>query len=67
MSAGGKFPSPGYTPNYYPPPGPPQPYQEQAGYNADQKSPYEGDRFKPKKRINDPIFLIFFLLQVSLT
>jgi len=65
MSAGGKFPSPGYTPNYYPPPGPPQPYQEQAGYNADQKSPYEGDRFKPKKRINDPIFLIFFLLQLA--
>ncbi|GLB37068.1 putative CTL (choline transporter-like) family protein [Lyophyllum shimeji] len=53
-------PYPGPTPNYgggyggYAPT-PQQPY--------DQKSPYEGERFKPKKRINDPIFLILFVLQ----
>ncbi|KAL0955969.1 hypothetical protein HGRIS_002152 [Hohenbuehelia grisea] len=54
-------PSPGYTPQYnttYAPPPPQQP-----AYN-DAKSPYDGDRFKPKKRINDPIFLIFFILQL---
>lgn len=35
-------------------------------YNGDQKSPYENDRFQPKKRINDPFFLVFFILQVSM-
>ncbi|KAG6837726.1 hypothetical protein H0H93_003528 [Arthromyces matolae] len=55
-------PYPGPTPNYgepypqQPAPGPPPAY--------DQKSPYEGDRFKPKRTINDPIFLIFFVLQL---
>lgn len=57
----GAGPNPGYSPNYAPSPS--VPYQTN-GYEADQKSPYEGDRFKPKKRINDPIFLVFFVLQV---
>jgi len=51
-------PYPGPTPQYAPPL---QPYN-----NGDVKNPYEGDRFKPKKKINDPIFLIFFILQVWL-
>ena len=38
----------------------------EGGYNGDQKNPYEGDRFKPKKRINDPAFLILFIAQVCL-
>ncbi|KAG6874464.1 hypothetical protein C0995_010373 [Termitomyces sp. Mi166 len=53
-------PYPGPTPNYG------------GGYGGfpeqppayDQKSPYEGDRFKPKRTINDPLFLIFFVLQL---
>lgn len=57
----------GYQPVYHP--GPSPVYAEsapsQSGYGGDQKSPYEGDRFKPKTRINDPFFLIFFILQVS--
>jgi len=52
-------PYPGPTPQYAPPL---QPYNN----NGDVKNPYEGDRFKPKKKINDPIFLIFFILQVWL-
>ncbi|OBZ70731.1 Protein PNS1 [Grifola frondosa] len=32
-------------------------------YDIHRKSPFEGDRFKPKKRINDPIFLILFIAQ----
>ncbi|KAF9049737.1 plasma-membrane choline transporter-domain-containing protein [Panaeolus papilionaceus] len=47
-------PTPGYAQQYYPP--------QQANY-GDVKDPYEGERFKPKKRINDPIFLILFVLQ----
>ncbi|KAJ7346621.1 plasma-membrane choline transporter-domain-containing protein [Mycena albidolilacea] len=47
--------APQYAPTQYAPP--PEPF-----YN-DTKSPYENDRFKPKKRINDPIFLILFVLQ----
>jgi len=53
---------PGPTPHYAPPAEPPT---GNHGYRADQKSPYEGDRFKPKKRINDPFFLIFFVLQFA--
>ncbi|KNZ80543.1 Protein PNS1 [Termitomyces sp. J132] len=56
-------PYPGPTPNYgsyggYIPeqPAPPPAY--------DQKSPYEGERFKPNRTINDPLFLIFFVLQL---
>lgn len=48
---------PEYSQTYAPPPGPPQ-------GEYDLKSPYEGDRFKPTKRINDPIFLILFILTV---
>jgi hypothetical protein len=55
-------PMPGNTPNYIPPPGPP--WQGDAGYGVAEKSPYEGDRFKHRRRINDPFFLIFFVLQV---
>ncbi|KAK7057181.1 plasma-membrane choline transporter-domain-containing protein [Favolaschia claudopus] len=50
-------PSPEYATQYAPPP--PQPF-----YN-DTKSPYENDRFKPKKRINDPIILVLFILQFA--
>lgn len=55
-----EYPYPGPTPNYgggygYAPPPP----------TYDQKSPYEGDRFKPKKKINDPIFLVLFILQLA--
>ncbi|RDB16947.1 Protein PNS1 [Hypsizygus marmoreus] len=46
----------GYNNNYAYAPTPQQP-------TYDQKSPYENERFKPKKRINDPIFLILFVLQ----
>lgn len=52
-------PAPYYAQTSYAPP-PPQP-----GYGGDSKSPYAGERFKPKKRINDPIFLILFIAQVS--
>ena len=52
-------PTPNYAPQYAPPPGPPT-----DGYGGDQKSPYEGDRFRPRKRVNDPLFLIFFVAQV---
>jgi len=51
-------PYPGPTPQYAP-----QPYNPPYN-NNDVKNPYEGDRFKPKKKINDPIFLIFFILQL---
>ncbi|KZT21437.1 DUF580-domain-containing protein [Neolentinus lepideus HHB14362 ss-1] len=54
----------GYMPVYEP--GPSPPYAQTQGFapqyvNGDNKSPYEGDRFKPKKRINDPIFLVLFV------
>lgn len=54
---------PGPTPqyggsSYAPPPGPPP-----QAYGSDQKSPYEGGRFTPKKRIHDPIFLVLFIAQ----
>ncbi|KAI0949301.1 hypothetical protein AcW1_008955 [Taiwanofungus camphoratus] len=56
---------PGPTPNYvksaYAPP-PPANYAD--GY-GDHKSSYEGDRFRPRKRINDPFFLFFFVLQFA--
>lgn len=65
-------PAPGLAPLYAENPyAPPQPGQYAygqgpsygGGYNGDTKSPYEGERFKPKKRINDPIFLILFIAQ----
>lgn len=55
-------PNPIYgQPGYYPPVNI-EPYGQ--SYNGDVKNPYEGGRFKPKKTINDPIFLILFVLQV---
>ncbi|KAJ6499296.1 plasma-membrane choline transporter-domain-containing protein [Mycena sanguinolenta] len=48
-------PTPQYAaPQYAPPPEP---------FYGDTKSPYENGRFKPKKRINDPIVLVLFVLQ----
>ncbi|EIN11911.1 DUF580-domain-containing protein [Punctularia strigosozonata HHB-11173 SS5] len=49
-----------YAPQYAPPQGPPQGYG--AGWTADQKNPYENERFKPKKRVNDVFFLILYIL-----
>lgn len=46
---------PAYAPPSYPP----------NDYPTDSKSPYDGGRFAPKKKVNDPIFLILFLLSVS--
>lgn len=53
-------PYPGPTPTYG------QPIPQQQPFVSDTKNPYEGDRFKPKKRINDPFFLVFFILQVGM-
>jgi hypothetical protein len=59
-------PYPGPNPNY----GQPAPYynppEQPILYNGDSKDPYEGGRFKPKKTINDPVFLALFILQVKL-
>lgn len=52
--------TPNYAPNYAYNGAQPQ---QQPVYN-DSKNPYEGDRFKPKSKVNDPIFLVFFILQV---
>ncbi|KAF9566775.1 DUF580-domain-containing protein [Agrocybe pediades] len=51
-------PSANYAEPYYVPPN--QPLNQY----SDAKDPYEGGRFKPKKTINDPIFLILFVLQL---
>ncbi|KAJ7594027.1 plasma-membrane choline transporter-domain-containing protein [Mycena floridula] len=59
-------PYPGPTPayggsNYMPPQEQQQPlYNTGNDYKND---PFEGDRFKPKKKINDPVFLVLFVLQ----
>ncbi|KAG2015548.1 integral to plasma membrane protein [Coprinopsis cinerea AmutBmut pab1-1] len=56
-------PYPGPTPTYnhaYAPTPPAYP----PTYGGDVKNPFENDRFKPKKKINDPIFLILFILQL---
>ncbi|KAF8625430.1 hypothetical protein AX15_005390 [Amanita polypyramis BW_CC] len=50
-------PTPGYALTYQYAPTPTQPT-----YNS--KSPYEGDRFRPRKRVNDPILLVLFILQL---
>jgi len=57
-AAAAPAPYPGPTPNYAQPAyvPPPAPY-------AATKESYEVERFKPKKRINDPIFLVLFVLQ----
>jgi len=52
-------PYPGPTPAYAQPA-----YNTTQNYSADPKNPYEGERFRPKKRINDPIFLVLFVLQL---
>lgn len=61
--------APKYNPGMsqpYAPSGPPAPYGGEGGFGSGlDKSPYDGDRFKPKKRFNDPIFLILFIAQVS--
>jgi hypothetical protein len=54
----------------YQPPGPTPSYR-QHDFAPEQQTYNGGDhktqvRFKPKKRINDPVFLIFFVLQVRL-
>jgi hypothetical protein len=49
-------PNPGPTPPYVP--------ENNSFGQGDTKDPYEGGRFKPKKKVNDPIFLVFFILQV---
>ncbi|THH19968.1 hypothetical protein EW146_g1298 [Bondarzewia mesenterica] len=49
-----------YAQSYYPPV-----VSENQGYGSDPKSPFEGDRFKPRKAINDPIFLILFIAQFA--
>ncbi|KAJ4483429.1 plasma-membrane choline transporter-domain-containing protein [Lentinula aciculospora] len=53
-------PYPGPTPNYVDPS-----YNQPQANNGggEYKQSYEGERFKPKKQINDPFFLIFFVLQ----
>ena len=43
---------------------PPQPPYDEGGY--DYNKAYEGDRFKPKTRLNDPVFLILFIAQVCI-
>ncbi|KIY53121.1 integral to plasma membrane protein [Fistulina hepatica ATCC 64428] len=50
-------PNPGPTPNYYTP--------QQNVYNSIEKSPYDIGRFRPKKRVNDPIFLVLFIAQFA--
>lgn len=52
-------PAPSYAAPNYPMQPPPN-----LGYGTDQKNPYEGGRFTPKRRIHDPFFLVFFILQV---
>ncbi len=41
-----------------------QPYQAPENGYKSEKGTGEYERFKPKKRINDPIFLVLFLAQV---
>ncbi len=59
-------------PSYNPGPSAPSPYAPSGQYGeygqgppAIEKNPYEGQRLKPKRRINDPIFLVLFIAQVS--
>lgn len=58
------YQQPDHTPNYGPHDFTP-PHEQLQTYNGgDLKT--QGARFKPKNRINDPIFLIFFVLQAWL-
>ncbi len=52
-------PTTGYLQTYRYAPTPTQP-------TYDTKSPFDGDRFRPRKRINDPIFLVLFILQARI-
>ncbi|KAI0062896.1 DUF580-domain-containing protein [Artomyces pyxidatus] len=52
-----------YAPNPYAPNQPPPPPEYHQGYG--EKSAYEGDRFKQRKVLNDPLILIFFILQFA--
>ncbi|KAJ7581593.1 plasma-membrane choline transporter-domain-containing protein [Mycena floridula] len=55
-------PTPAYGGSNYMPPQ----EQQQPLYNTGnnyKNDPFEGDRFKPKKKINDPVFLVLFVLQ----
>jgi len=54
-------PVPGFSNPYVLPPAE-QTYPENV---TDNKSPYEGDRFKPKKKVNDPAFVVLFVLQLA--
>ena len=54
--------TPGPPSNYPAPSGPPP--VAQSDYGSDTKDPYAGGRFTPKKKINDPVFLILFIAQV---
>lgn len=63
-------PPQGYPPNSQYNPGGSEPYAQQyqpppqsGNYGYSEKN-VEYERFKPKKRINDPIFLVLFLAQV---
>lgn len=57
-------PNPGYSSEYAPYSSAPQ--APLIGPYNDVKSPYEGDRFKPKKKLNDPVFFVLFILQVRI-
>lgn len=54
---------PGVSEPYVSPSGPPPP----SGYGPTKENmdPYEGDRFKPRKRVNDPLVLLLFIAQVN--
>lgn len=54
---------PGVSEPYASPNGPPPP----TGYGPTKETmdPYEGDRFRPRKRVNDPLVLLLFVAQVN--
>ena len=58
------YQQPGPTPNYRQHDFTFTPDQSQIYNGGDHKT--QGVRFKPKNRLNDPVFLIFFVLQVRL-
>jgi hypothetical protein len=53
--------NPGYSQSYAPT-GPPPASYNQNGYR-NEKDPYANGRFKPKSKVNDVFFLLFFVLQ----
>lgn len=54
-------PNPGYSQPYAQQQPPPQAYGNAYG---NEKDPYANGRFKPKTKVNDIFFLVFFLAQV---